>query len=38
MLLRYWRLATILLTALSTGTVLCHLMEMPAKIRLPGEQ
>jgi len=36
MLLRIWRLATIMLTALSVGTVLAHLLEMPAKMTYDG--
>jgi hypothetical protein len=31
MLLRFWRLATILATALGMGVAECHLLEMPAK-------
>ena len=31
-MLRSWRLATIMLTALSMGTAFWHLLEMPAKI------
>jgi hypothetical protein len=30
MLVKIWRLVTIMLTALSMGTALCHLLEMPA--------
>jgi hypothetical protein len=33
MRLRTWRLATILLIAVSLGAALCHLLEMPAKLR-----
>ena len=36
MLLRTWRLATILLTALSMGAALGHLLEMPAKLTFDG--
>lgn len=36
MFLRFWRLGTIMLTALSMGTVLCHLLEMPPKMTLDG--
>lgn len=36
MLVRWWRLATILLVALSMGTALAHLLEMPAKLRVDG--
>jgi Domain of unknown function (DUF1772) len=36
MLVRIWRLLTIMLTALSMGTALCHLLEMPAKITYGG--
>lgn len=36
MLLRYWRLVTIVFTALSTSVAMCHLLELPAKLRLPG--
>jgi hypothetical protein len=31
-LVKTWRLVTIMFTALSMGTALCHLLEMPAKI------
>jgi hypothetical protein len=36
MLLRTWRLATIMFTALSMGTALAHLLEMPAKLTYDG--
>jgi hypothetical protein len=36
MLVRIWRLVTIMLIALSMGTALCHLLEMPAKITYDG--
>jgi hypothetical protein len=36
MLLRFWRLATILLVALSMATAFCHLLEMPAKLKVDG--
>jgi hypothetical protein len=36
MLVKIWRLVTIMLTALSMGTALCHLLEMPAKITYEG--
>jgi len=36
MLLTTWRLATILLTALSMSVATCHLLEMPAKLELEG--
>ena len=36
MLVKIWRLLTIMLTALSMGTALCHLLEMPAKITYEG--
>ncbi len=36
MLLRLWRLATIMFTALSMGPAICHLLELPAKIALDG--
>jgi hypothetical protein len=36
MRLRIWRLLTIMLVALSMGTALCHLLEMPAKLRYEG--
>jgi hypothetical protein len=36
MLVKIWRLLTIMLTALSMGTALCHLLEMPAKITYGG--
>jgi hypothetical protein len=35
-LLRNWRLLTIVLVALSMGTALCHLLEMPAKLTYDG--
>ncbi len=38
MLVRVWRLGTILLTALSMSAAVCHLLELPAKIRLPGAE
>lgn len=34
--IRAWRLLTIMFAALSMGTVLCHLMEMPAKVNFDG--
>ena len=36
MRLTIWRLLTIMLVALSMGTALCHLLEMPAKLRYEG--
>jgi Domain of unknown function (DUF1772) len=36
MLVKIWQLLTIMLTALSMGTALCHLLEMPAKITYDG--
>jgi type IV secretory pathway VirB2 component (pilin) len=36
MLVTIWRLVTIMLAALSMGTALCHLLEMPAKITYEG--
>src|SRR4051794_19490083 len=36
MFVRGWRLVTIMLSALSMGTVLGHLLEMPAKLRYDG--
>jgi hypothetical protein len=36
MVIRIWQLVAIMLTALSMGTALCHLLEMPAKITLDG--
>ncbi len=36
MLVKIWRLVTIMLTALSMGTALCHFLEMPAKITYDG--
>ena len=36
LVIRTWRLVTILLAALSMGTVLCHLLEMPAKLTYTG--
>jgi hypothetical protein len=36
MLIRTWRLAAILLTALSMGAALAHLLELPAKLQLDG--
>jgi hypothetical protein len=36
MLVRIWRLVTIMVIALSMGTALCHLLEMPAKITYDG--
>jgi hypothetical protein len=36
MLVKFWRLGTIMLTALSMGVALCHLLEMPAKITFDG--
>jgi len=35
-LIRTWRLVAALLTALSMGVALAHLLELPAKIGLPG--
>ena len=32
MFLRIWRFVTLMLTALSVGMALCHLMEMPARL------
>lgn len=34
--MRGWRLLTIMLVALSMGTALCHLLEMPAKLAFDG--
>jgi hypothetical protein len=36
MLLRTWRLVTIMLTALSMSAAFAHLLEMPAKLRMDG--
>ena len=36
MLLKLWRLVTILVTALSMGMAFCHLLEMPAKMTYDG--
>jgi hypothetical protein len=36
MLVKIWRLVTIMFTALSMGTALCHFLEMPAKITYEG--
>jgi hypothetical protein len=36
MSIKIWRLTTVMLTALSMGTALTHLLEMPAKITLDG--
>jgi hypothetical protein len=36
MLVKFWRLGTIMFTALSMGVALCHLLEMPAKITFDG--
>jgi hypothetical protein len=36
MLLGTWRLVAIMLTALSMGTALAHLLEMPAKLNIGG--
>jgi hypothetical protein len=36
MLLRFWRLVTILLIALSMAAAFCHLLEMPAKLKVDG--
>lgn len=36
MLVRSWRLLTIVLTALSMSVAMCHLLELPAKIGMPG--
>ena len=36
MLLRTWRLVAIMLTALSMGAALAHLLEMPAKLNVDG--
>ena len=36
MLLPIWRFVAIMLTALSMGTGLCHLLELPAKVTLDG--
>lgn len=36
MLVRIWRLVAVMLTSLGMGTALCHLLEMPAKIKLDG--
>jgi hypothetical protein len=36
MLVRVWRLVTIMLTALSMGAALAHLLELPAKLAYEG--
>jgi hypothetical protein len=36
MLIRVWRLLAIMLTALSMGAALAHLLEMPAKLGYSG--
>lgn len=36
MLLRMWRLVTIMLLSLSMATAFCHLLEMPAKLKIDG--
>jgi hypothetical protein len=36
MLLRTWRFITILLIAASMATAFCHLLEMPAKLKMDG--
>ncbi len=36
MFLRFWRLLTIMLTALGLGLAFCHLMELPAKMTYTG--
>jgi len=38
MLVRSWRLGTVLLIALSMGLALCHLLEMPAKLNYGGSR
>lgn len=35
-LLKIWRFIAIMLTALSMGTALCHLLEMPPKLHIDG--
>ncbi len=32
MFVKVWRFVTLILTALSAGLALCHLMEMPARL------
>ena len=36
MLVKTWRLITIMLTALSMGMAFCHLLEMPSKMTYEG--
>jgi hypothetical protein len=36
MLVKTWRMMTIMFTALSMGMALCHLLEMPAKMTYDG--
>jgi hypothetical protein len=36
MLVKIWRLVTVILIGLSMGPVLCHLLEMPAKLAYEG--
>lgn len=36
MFLKTWRFITIILTALLMGTAFCHVLEMPAKMRIDG--
>jgi hypothetical protein len=37
MILRIWRLVTLLLTALVMGTSFCHVLEMPVKMQADGQ-
>jgi hypothetical protein len=36
MFLKTWRFITIILTALLMGTAFCHVLEMPAKMKIDG--
>jgi hypothetical protein len=38
MLVRSWRFVTIMLTALSMSAAVAHLLELPAKIHMSGEE
>lgn len=38
MLVRSWRMLTLVLTALSMSAAMCHLLELPAKIGMPGAE
>jgi hypothetical protein len=38
MMVRIWRLATIMLAALDMGMAWCHVLELPAKMRYDGPQ